>query len=104
MIEKKRYEETKVLEVLNFLDNYGDNTAFVIHCLSIHGQIRMLVGFRKEAFDVSIQSMKNLCSEIVGEAESSVTGIIIRAGIGGTAKNLMDIHIYYKQAVEHCGL
>ena len=100
MIEKKRYEETKVLEVLNFLDNYGDNTAFVIHCLSIHGQIRMLVGFRKEAFDVSIQSMKNLCSEIVGEAESSVTGIIIRAGIGGTAKNLMDIHIYYKQAVE----
>lgn len=100
LIEKKRYEDVKVLEVLNFLDNFGNNKPYVIHCLSIHGQIIVLIGFRKEAFDGGIQSIKNLCYEIVEEAESNLDGITIHAGIGGTSKNLMDLHHYFNQALE----
>lgn len=100
LIEKKRYEDVKVLEVLNFLDNFGNNKPYVIHCLSIHGQIIVLIGFRKEAFDGGIQSIKTLCYEIVEEAESNLDGITIHAGIGGTSKNLMDLHHYFNQALE----
>lgn len=100
LIEKKRYEDVKVLEVLNFLDNFGNNKPYVIHCLSIHGQIIVLIGFRKEAFDGGIQSIKSLCYEIVEEAESNLDGITIHAGIGGTSKNLMDLHHYFNQALE----
>lgn len=100
LIEKKRYEDIKVLEILNFLDNYGNNKPYVIHCLSIHGQIIILIGFRKEVFDGGIQSMKHLCNEIVEEAERNLNGIVIRAGIGGRSKNLMDLHHYFNQALE----
>ena len=100
LIEKKRYEDVKVLEVLNFLDNFGNNKPYVIHSLSIHGQIIILIGFKKEAFDGAIQSMKHLCYEIIEEAENNLSGITIYAGIGGIANNLMDLHSYFNQALE----
>lgn len=100
LIEKKTYEDGKVQELLNFLDNFGNNKSYTIHSLSIHGQIRILIGFRKNVFDGGIQPMKILCSELVEEAESGIEGISIRAGIGGTSKSLMDLHYYFNQALE----
>lgn len=100
LMEKKRYEDDKMLQALNFLDNFGNNKPYVIHCLSIHGQIIVLIGFRKEAFDGSIQSTKNLCYEIIEAAESNLSDITIYAGIGGTSGNLMDLHYYFNQALE----
>ncbi len=100
LMEKKRYEDVKVLEVLNFLDNFGVDKPYVIHCLSIHGQIIILLGFRKEIFPSGIQSTKNLSSEMVEEAENNVTGVTIHAGIGGTSQNIMDLHHYFNQATE----
>lgn len=100
LMEKKRYEDAKMLQALNFLDNFGNNKPYVIHCLSIHGQIIVLIGFRKEAFDGAIQSTKNLCYEIIEAAESNLSDITIYAGIGGTSGNLMDLHYYFNQALE----
>lgn len=100
LIEKKRYEDAKVLEILKFLDNFENSKSYVIHSLSIHGQIILLIGFRKDAFDSAIQSIKNICYEIVEETESNLNGIHIYAGIGGISNNLMDLHHYFNQAVE----
>lgn len=100
MIEKKRYEDVKVLETLKFIDDYENNKPYVIHSLSIHGQIIVLIGFRKNVFDGGIQSMKNLCEEIITEGEQSLDGVTLYAGIGGTSKNLIDLHHYFNQATE----
>ena len=100
LIKKKRYEDVKVLEVLNFLDNFGNNKPYVIHSLSIHGEIIILIGFRKDTFHGTIQSIKDLCHEIIKEAENNLSHMTIYAGIGGITNNLMDLHSYFNQALE----
>ncbi len=100
LIDKKRYEDSKTLEVLKFIDNFGNNKPYAIHSLSIHGQIILIAGFRKEALIAGSQATINLCTEIVEEAESTLEGITIYAGIGGTSMKLMDLHHYYNQAQE----
>lgn len=100
LIEKKRYQDEKVLEILKFLDSLGENRPYVVHSLSIHGQIILLIGFKRDTFEGLVQPTKNICMEIVEEIESNLNGITIYAGIGGISSNLMDLHHYFNQAME----
>lgn len=99
-IEKKKYEDTKILEVLNFLDKSNNNSEYIIHSLSIQSQIIILIGFDKEKVNANIESTKLFCSETIRTLENNLDGIKIYAGIGGISNHLIDLHHYYNQAME----
>ncbi len=99
-IDKKRYEDEKILEILKHLDKASNNSDFIIHSLSIQGQIIILLGFSKENPNLTSERLREFSVEIIKSLEEKTDTANFFAGIGGISNHLMDLHYYYNQALE----
>lgn len=100
LVDKKRYEDAKIIETLKLIDRFGANKPFIVYTLGIHGQIALFIGYQNDILKADPHNSKKLCQEIINSLTKDIDGIKIYAGIGGTSEGIMDLHLYYKQASE----
>lgn len=104
LIERKRSEDAKIKSFLHFVESYSREKGIILHCFSQNSQVIVLHGMKSGIIPVNTQEIKDLALDLVTSSKDtpgvSSGEITLRAGIGRTSKNLLDLSKSFIQAQE----